>query len=116
MTVVDLALQNLLSPMVLFFALGLMASMARSDLTIPDAVAKVLALYLMMAIGLKGGVAVAKSGVDARMIGAMLTGAALSAVLPFIGFALLRATTKLPTVDAAAVAAHYGSISIVTFV
>jgi uncharacterized protein len=116
MSAVDLALQNLLSPMVLFFALGLMAALSRSDLTVPEAVAKFLALYLMMAIGLKGGVAVAKSGVDARMIGAMAAGAVLSAVIPFIGFALLKATTRLPTVDAAAVAAHYGSISIVTFV
>ncbi len=116
MSALDLAIANLLSPMVLFFALGLAASLARSDLSVPEAVAKLLALYLMMAIGFKGGAAVAKSGVDLQLIGVMLAGMALSAVIPFIGFALLRATTPLSIVDAAAVAAHYGSISIVTFV
>jgi uncharacterized protein len=113
---IDLATQNLLSPMVLFFALGLAAALARSDLTIPESVAKFLALYLMMAIGFKGGAAVAKSGLDGKLAAAMLAGIVLSAVIPVIGYALLKATTRLPVVDAAAVAAHYGSISIVTFV
>jgi hypothetical protein len=116
MSALDLALANLLSPMVLFFALGLAAALARSDLAVPEAIAKFLALYLMMAIGFKGGAAVAKSGIDLRLAGVMLGGMLLSAVLPLIGFALLRLTTRLSGVDAAAVAAHYGSISIVTFV
>jgi hypothetical protein len=116
MSPLDLAVANLLSPMVLFFALGLFSALARSDLSVPEAVAKLLALYLMMAIGFKGGAAVATSGVDAGLLATMAAGAALSAVLPLIGFALLRATSDLPSVDAAAVAAHYGSISIVTFV
>jgi uncharacterized protein len=116
MSAVDLALANLLSPMVLFFALGLGAALARSDLSVPESVAKFLALYLMMAIGFKGGAAVAKSGVDLRLLGVMAAGIVLSAVIPLIGFALLKATTRLSAVDAAAVAAHYGSISIVTFV
>jgi uncharacterized protein len=116
MSAIDLALANLLSPMVLFFALGLAAALARSDLTVPDAIAKFLALYLMMAIGFKGGVAVAKSGIDQRLLGVMLVGIALSAFIPLIGYTLLRISTRLSAVDAAAVAAHYGSISIVTFV
>ncbi|MGL5137795.1 MAG: sodium-dependent bicarbonate transport family permease [Beijerinckiaceae bacterium] len=116
MSPLDLALSNLLSPMVLFFALGLLAALARSDLSVPEAVAKFLALYLMLAIGFKGGAAVAKSGIDAGLIATMVAGAALSALIPLLGFALLRWTSRLPTVDAAAVAAHYGSISIVTFV
>jgi uncharacterized protein len=116
MSALDLAITNLLSPMVLFFALGLAASLARSDLTVPEAIAKFLALYLMMAIGFKGGVAVANSGLDLKLVGVMLAGIALSALIPLIGFALLRLSTRLSTVDAAAVAAHYGSISIVTFV
>ncbi len=116
MSAFDLALANLLSPMVLFFALGLSAALARSDLTIPESIAKFLALYLMMAIGFKGGAAVAKSGVDLRLVGVLLAGMAISALIPLIGFALLRLTTRLSVVDAAAVAAHYGSISIVTFV
>jgi uncharacterized protein len=116
MSALDLALANLLSPMVLFFALGLGASLARSDLTVPEAIAKFLALYLMMAIGFKGGVAVAKSGLDMKLVGVMFAGIVLSAVIPLIGFALLRLSTRLSAIDAAAVAAHYGSISIVTFV
>jgi hypothetical protein len=112
----DLASQNLISPMVLFFALGLAAALARSDLTIPEAVAKTLALYLMMSIGFKGGAEVAASGVTARMLWVMLAGIVLSFLIPIIGFYALRAVSKLSAVDAAAVAAHYGSISIVTFV
>jgi uncharacterized protein len=112
----ELAATNLLSPVVLFFALGVFASLMRSELSIPEAVAKTLALYLMMSIGFKGGVEVAKSGLSVQLLLALIGGAALSAVLPLIGFTLLRVTTKLSVVDAAAVAAHYGSISIVTFV
>jgi hypothetical protein len=82
----------------------------------PESVAKFLALYLMMAIGFKGGAAVVKSGVDLRLLGVMAAGIVLSAVIPLIGFALLKTTTRLSAVDAAAVAAHCGSISIVTFV
>lgn len=116
MNFLELATQNLVSPMVLFFALGLAAALARSDLTIPEAVAKTLALYLMMSIGFKGGVEVAKSGITALMMWVMLAGVFLSFVIPIIGFFALRAVSKLSAVDAAAVAAHYGSISIVTFV
>jgi uncharacterized protein len=112
----DLALNNLLSPMVLFFALGLMAALAKSDLSVPEAVAKALALYLMLSIGFKGGVEMARSGLDAKLGLVLLAGVLLSALLPLIAFALLRLTTRLSGIDAAAVAAHYGSISIVTFV
>jgi len=116
MSFVDLAAQNLVSPMVLFFALGLAAALARSDLTIPEAVAKTLALYLMMSIGFKGGAEVARSGVTSLMLLVMLAGIVLSFVIPILGFFALRAISKLSAVDSAAVAAHYGSISIVTFV
>lgn len=116
MSFLDLAIQNLFSPVVLFFALGLFAALARSDLTVPESVAKTLALYLMMAIGFKGGAEVAASGVSGSMLGVMAIGAALSFIIPVIGYAGLRATSKLSAVDSAAVAAHYGSISIVTFV
>jgi hypothetical protein len=112
----DLALANILSPVVLFFALGVGSALLRSELSIPEAVAKTLALYLMMSIGFKGGVEVAKSGVDAQLLIAMVAGIVLSALLPLIGYTLLRATSRLDAANAAAVAAHYGSISIVTFV
>ena len=102
--------------MILCFALGLSAAIARSDLTVPEAAAKMMSLYLLFAIGFKGGVAVADHGLDGHLIGALVGGVALSFGLPFVAFALLRGLTKLSALDAAAVAAHYGSISIVTFV
>lgn len=114
MSAIDLALGNLLSPVVLFFALGLFAAIARSDLTIPEAVAKGLAIYLMMAIGLKGGVEVAKQGLTAKLVLTIGAGAVLSFALPFLAYAILRTVSRLSPVNAAAVAAHYGSISAVT--
>lgn len=111
-----LALSNLLSPPVLFFALGLAAALAKSDLAIPEQVAKTLAIYLMIAIGFKGGVEVAKFGFDTGLILALLGGALLSALIPMVAFFYLRTITRLGHTDAAAVAAHYGSISIVTLV
>jgi uncharacterized protein len=111
----DLAVANLVSPMVLFFVLGLAATLARSDLSIPEAIAKAMSLYLMMAIGFKGGAGVAQHGLDATLGLAILAGIILSAAIPVIAFRLLMLTSNLPRVDAAALAAHYGSISIVTF-
>lgn len=114
--ILSLAAANLLTPMILCFGLGLAAALARSDLTVPEAVAKGMSLYLLFAIGFKGGVAVSGHGVDLRLVAAMVAGVALSALLPFLAYAMLRAMTALSVTDAAAVAAHYGSISIVTFV
>ncbi|MEL6746778.1 MAG: sodium-dependent bicarbonate transport family permease [Pseudomonadota bacterium] len=111
----DLAIANLTSPMILFFALGVVAALARSDLNIPEAIAKGLSIYLMMAIGFKGGASVAAHGVDLKLILSLLAGTALSALMPLLAFRLLMSTTTLPRIDAAAVAAHFGSISIVTF-
>ncbi|MEL6914520.1 MAG: sodium-dependent bicarbonate transport family permease [Pseudomonadota bacterium] len=112
----DLAAQNLLSPIILSFALGLFAALARSDLSIPEAAAKAMSIYLLFSIGFKGGVAVAENGVDAQLIGTLAAGFVLSALIPFVAFNLLRVMTRLDTLNAAAVAGHYGSISIVTFV
>ncbi|MTW17772.1 sodium-dependent bicarbonate transport family permease [Rhodoplanes serenus] len=113
---IDLALQNLLSPMVLFFVLGLGAALARSDLSVPEAVAKLLALYLLMSIGFRGGVEVAHHGLTGQLVAAIAAGVLLSFTMPLIAYGLLRATSRLDPVNAAAVAAHYGSISAVTFV
>ena len=114
--ILKLASENLLTPMILFFVLGVFAAQARSELTVPEAAAKALSLYLLFAIGFKGGAAVAKHGVDAQLLAALAGGVVLSFALPFVAFGLLRVLTKLSVTDAAAVAAHYGSISIVTFV
>ena len=116
MGLASIAIDNLLSPMVLFFLLGVLAAAARSDLSIPEAIGKAMALYLMFAIGFKGGAGVSAHGVGADLVMAMAFGALLSFAIPVLAFALLRLTTGLSRVDAAAVAAHYGSISVVTFV
>ncbi|GGH21391.1 sodium-dependent bicarbonate transport family permease [Alsobacter metallidurans] len=115
MGALDLAVGNLLSPVVLFFALGVGAALARSDLSFPEAVAKALAIYLMMAIGLKGGVEVSRQGLQPQLIWTVLAGAALSFLIPALAYGVLRLISRLGAVDAAAVAAHYGSISAVTF-
>ncbi|MEM1391489.1 MAG: sodium-dependent bicarbonate transport family permease, partial [Pseudomonadota bacterium] len=112
----DVALETLTSPIILFFLLGMIAALLRSQMSVPEAFAKGLAIYLMMAIGLKGGVEMAKNPITLDVGLVFLTGIILSFAVPFIAFAILRTTTKLPRVDAAAVSAHYGSISIVTFV
>lgn len=112
----ELAANNLISPIILSFALGLFAAMARSDLSIPEAVAKGMSIYLLFAIGFKGGASVSAHGIDATLIAAVVAGLVLSFGIPFIAFAALRIMTGLDRTDAAAVAAHYGSISIVTFV
>lgn len=115
MTLVSLALQNLLSPMVLFFVVGLLAAFAKSDLTIPDPVAKLLSIYLLMSIGLRGGAEVAHHGLTGQLVGSIAAGVALSFLMPLVAYLLLKRMSRLSALDAAAVAGHYGSISAVTF-
>lgn len=115
-TLLQLALDNLLSPMALFFALGVAASWLKSDLAIPEPISKGLSLYLMLAIGFKGGVELASNGVAGTVALALILALALSFSLPLLAYALLRAATRLDIPNAAAVAAHYGSVSVVTFV
>lgn len=105
-----------LSPVILFFLLGALAALARSDLAIPESIAKAMSLYLMAAIGLKGGVSVAAHGLEAGLIWAALAALALSFVLPLPAFALLRRVGGLDATNSGAVAAHYGSVSVVTYV
>lgn len=112
----DLALTNLIAPPVLFFALGLFAAMVKSDLAMPDAAAKLLSLYLLLAIGFKGGVAASEAGLTAQLVGAICVGLAMSALMPIVIFPLFKRLAGLDAATAAATAAHYGSISIVTFV
>ena len=112
----DVALSTLLAPRILFFALGMVAALLRSQMSVPEAIAKGMAIYLMMAIGLKGGVEMSKNPLTTEVMLVLLAGVVLSFMIPMIAFMLLRLTTKLDRVDAAATAAHYGSISIVTFV
>jgi uncharacterized protein len=110
-----LAIDALFQPVVLFFLLGALAAFARSDLAVPEAVAKGISLYLMMAIGLRGGGEVAETGFTHDILLAGGAGLALSFLLPLPAFWLLRTAGKLDRTNAAAVAAHYGSVSVVTF-
>lgn len=107
---------TLTSPVILFFVLGIFAAFVRSDLAIPEAFAKAMSIYLMAAIGLKGGIEVAESGLTTDLAAAAAIGLALSLLLPFLAYALLRRIGGLGRIDAGAVAAHYGSVSVVTFV
>jgi len=111
-----LAAGDLLSPMVLCFALGVFAGVVRSDLEIPQAIARALSIYLMFAIGFKGGVGLNESGFGGGAGLGMLAALGLSFAMPFLAFGLLRLMTGLDRTLAAAISAHYGSISVVTFV
>lgn len=102
-----------ISPPVLFFVLGAIAALVRSDLRVPRAVTKLLSLYLLWAIGFTGGVKIAASGFDRDAVVAIVLGVSLAATMPLALFALLR--MRLGVHDAAAVAACYGSVSAVTF-
>ena len=108
--------QNLLSPHLLFFGLGILAGLMKSDLAIPEQVSKFLFVYLMLAIGFKGGVAIADTSVDTKLIWVIIGGLLAGFLQPFLSYFLLRQTSRLDKLTAAAVAAHYGSISMVTFV
>lgn len=107
-------LSTLLPPPVLFFALGFAAGALRSDLAVPEALAKGLSLYLMLAIGLKGGAALAM-GASGALLPTLAAGILLSLLLPLPAFAFLRWGGGLDRETAAAVAGHYGSVSVVTY-
>ena len=109
----QLALTNLTSPPVLAFALGLLATALRSDLKLPDAVYQALSIYLLLGIGIKGGVALSESSFE-EIIGPLLGTLALGILIPVAAFYLLR-FTKLDVANRGALAAHYGSTSLVTF-
>ena len=114
--ILDSLVGNLMVPTILFFVLGLLAAVVRSDLSIPDGAAKIMSLYLLLAIGFKGGHGLASNGLGGDVYAALGAGLVLSALIPFIAYGLLRWLTRLDVLNAAAVAGHYGSISIVTFV
>lgn len=107
---------NLLAPTILFFILGLAAAICRSDLSMPEGAAKIMSIYLLFAIGFKGGANLIGNGLSWQTFATLGAGAFLSFLLPFIAYGLLKLMTRLDDLNAAAVAGHYGSISIVTFV
>ena len=115
MEILDAIRANLLSPAVLFFVLGLIAALTKSDLKFPEPLYVGLTIYLLIAIGFKGGVAISAAGLAKVWLPA-LAAMALGALIPLWTYPLLRFGGKLPGVDAAAIAAHYGSVSAVTFI
>jgi hypothetical protein len=107
-------MQNLIDPAILFFIFGVLAGTVKSNLEIPPAISRFLSLYLLMALGLKGGFALSQSGLTASVGISLAAAVSLAIVIPLIGYAVLRRFVS--GFDAAAVAATYGSVSAVTFV
>ncbi len=102
------------NPVILFFIFGIVAGLVRSNLDIPPQIAKFLSLYLLMAIGLKGGFALAESGLTTGVVLVMVIAVGMAIAVPLVSYRFLR--LFLDGFNAAAVAATYGSISAVTFV
>jgi hypothetical protein len=111
----DAVRANLLTPAVLFFVLGVVATLVRSGLKFPEPIYIALTIYLLCAIGFKGGVAISEGGIATVWL-PTLAAVALGALIPLWTYPILRFVGRLSPVDAAAVAGHYGSVSAVTFI
>ncbi|QWE16644.1 sodium-dependent bicarbonate transport family permease [Polynucleobacter sp. AP-Nino-20-G2] len=107
-------MSNFLDPAILFFVFGVFAGTVKSNLEIPQPIARFLSLYLLMALGLKGGFALHKSGFTLEIGLGLGLAVFLAIIIPLMGYLVLR--TKLNNYDAAAIAATYGSVSAVTFI
>jgi len=101
-------------PVILFFLLGLLAGVMRSDLKIPAVLYESLSIFLLLAIGLKGGVELARQSLSALVLPVLVV-VGVGALIPLIAFPVLQRLGRLSRADAASVAAHYGSVSVVTF-
>jgi hypothetical protein len=110
------AISNLSSPMILFFVLGFISTILKSDIEIPEVITKTLAIYFMIAIGLKGGHEIHKSGIDANLYSSIVNSFLIGIIIPVIAFLILRYIGKFDSTNSGAIAAHYGSVSVVTFV
>ena len=107
-------MQSFLDPAILFFVFGLLAGAVRSNLEIPPAISRFLSLYLLMALGLKGGFAVSRTGLTADVALGLGCAVLMALLVPALGWWWLR--RRLNGFDAAALAATYGSVSAVTFI
>ncbi|MEO8513731.1 MAG: sodium-dependent bicarbonate transport family permease [Ignavibacteria bacterium] len=105
---------NILDPVILFFLLGVIAQIVKSDLKIPDDFYNTISIYLLLAIGIKGGIELYKTGIGAVIYPAIGT-IILGPVIAFLAFSILRFIIKFNKDDSIAIAAHYGSCSAVTF-
>ncbi|MCY7323841.1 MAG: sodium-dependent bicarbonate transport family permease [Phormidesmis sp. CAN_BIN36] len=111
---ISLVVSNLLNPPVLFFFLGMLAVFVKSDLEIPSPIPKLFSLYLLIAIGFRGGSELVKSGITQDVVLTIGAAILMSCVVPVYTFFILR--VKLDPYNAAAIAATYGAISAVTFI
>lgn len=111
---IQVLISNLTNPTLLFFLLGVMATLVKSDLQIPESSSKFISLYLLFAIGFKGGQELSHSTFTAEIGYSLLFGLAMSALIPIYSFFILK--RKLSVSDSCAVAAAFGSVSAVTFV
>ncbi|MFN3876276.1 MAG: sodium-dependent bicarbonate transport family permease [Flavobacteriales bacterium] len=109
-----LLFSSLTNPTLLFFALGIVAHLVKSDLEIPPTTIKFISLYLLFAIGFRGGQELAHEHLTVQFMGELLFGMAIASVIPFYTFFLLK--RELGVQNAGAIAAAYGSVSAVTFV
>jgi uncharacterized protein len=110
----EILVSNLTNPTLLFFILGIIAAVVKSDLEIPSGSVKFISLYLLFSIGFKGGQELAHSGVTTEILITLIIALCLAAIVPLYSFFILK--RKLNVYDAGAVAAAYGSVSAVTFV
>ena len=110
----ELVVDNLTSPAVLAFVLGVLAVAIRGDLRLPDQVSSLVSVYLLLAIGIKGGTRLREADV-ADIWGPVLATLALGVITPIVAFVAARRYGRLNTTNAASLAAHYGSVSAVTF-
>jgi hypothetical protein len=110
----SLVFSNLLTPPILFFFLGILACLLRSDLEIPQPLPKFFSLYLLLSIGFKGGAELHKSGFTAEIAWTLGAGVLMAVLVPVWTFLVLR--RKLDVPNSAAVASAYGSVSTVTFI
>ncbi len=111
----NVLIENLISPITLAFLLGVVATLIRSDLEIPEPVIRIFAIFLLLSIGLQGGRELATTELS-NVLGAVSVTAAIVLLIPLLAFVVARFVIGLSIVDAAGVAALYGSVSSVTFV
>ena len=107
-------ISNLTNPTLLFFVMGIVATMVKSDLEIPSTTIKFISLYLLFAIGFKGGQELSHGGFNTEILLSLILGVVIASLIPLYTFFVLK--RKMSVSDAAAVAATYGSVSAVTFV
>ena len=111
----DLVIFNFTSPIILCFFLGLVAGFLKSDLKFPEGFSKILAIYLMFSIGLKGGHNLSNTSIDISLLVQIVFALIASFGIPLIAYSLLKFFKIVDNENAAVIAAHYGSVSIVTF-